>query len=59
MKKKSFLLQSVEPTEGLFDELDVVDKYRLYYIFDKSAFAEWPIGKIPKWYEEGLKEYGF
>ncbi len=42
-----------------FDELDVVDKYRLYYIFDKSAFAEWPSGKIPKWYEEGLKEYGF
>jgi len=42
-----------------FDDLDVVEKYRMYYIFDKSRFAKWPEGKMPQWYKEGLDEFGF
>jgi len=39
-----------------FDDLDVVEKYRMYYILDKSRFAKWPEGKMPQWYKEGLDE---
>jgi len=38
-----------------FDDLDVVEQYRLYYIFDKSNFAKWPGDKFPDWYLEGMK----
>ena len=42
---------------GGFDSLDFVDKYRMYYILDKSRFAKWPGDRFPDWYLEGLDEF--
>ncbi len=33
-----------------FDEMSAVDKYRLYYIYDKSSFAKWTRRSTPSWY---------
>lgn len=34
-----------------FDQLPVIEQYRLYIIHDKP-FAVWPAGKIPPWYKK-------
>jgi hypothetical protein len=38
-----------------FDKLCAVDKYRLYYIYDKSRFATWKYTSPPQWYVDGIK----
>ena len=42
--------------EENFDELSVVEKYRMYYVKDKISFAKWKYG-IPKWFSlmKGMK----
>jgi len=30
----------------------VVESYRQYYIIEKSYFAQWKDGNVPKWYSE-------
>jgi hypothetical protein len=37
-----------------FDGLTAVEKYRLYYIYDKSSFAKWKFCSPPKWFTAGL-----
>ena len=34
-----------------FSELDAVQQYRFYYIYDKP-FAKWKLGNIPKWFKK-------
>jgi hypothetical protein len=34
---------------------NAVEAYRAYYVNEKSRFAKWPDGKIPKWYLDGLQ----
>lgn len=36
-----------------YKNADAVTAYRNYYIGEKSRFARWPLGKIPKWYLDG------
>lgn len=33
-----------------FDSLDAVEKYRLYYMYDKKSFAQWTKRKTPDWF---------
>ena len=40
-----------------FDSLSRVEQDQLYYSMDKSHFAVWPEGKMPRWYEEGVVIY--
>jgi hypothetical protein len=37
-----------------FDELPAIEKYRLYYIYDKSRFAKWKFCSPPKWFTQGI-----
>jgi len=39
-----------------FDSKSSVDKYKLYYIFDKP-FAEWTVRDIPHWFTELKQKY--
>jgi hypothetical protein len=39
-----------------FDSKSSVDKYRLFYIFDKP-FAEWTVRPIPTWFTDLKKQY--
>ena len=34
----------------IYKDLDTVQAYRKYYIFDKSSFAKWKDGDEPNWY---------
>jgi hypothetical protein len=34
-----------------FDSLDVVTKYRLYYIYDKKSFCTWKKRPTPEWFK--------
>ena len=40
-----------------YKENDHVQSYRNYYIRDKSKFATWKNGNIPKWFTKGIKQY--
>jgi hypothetical protein len=36
-----------------FESSSVVEKYRLYYICDKAAFAKWTRREVPEWFSKG------
>ena len=39
-----------------FNSLSVVDKYRLYYLYDKSYIASWKDREPPMWYMSMVME---
>ena len=38
---------------------DPVECYKEYYIKDKSRFAKWKLGNVPRWYAKSLKSSSF
>jgi hypothetical protein len=37
-----------------FDDLSPVEKYRLYYIYDKASFCTWKNRSVPEWFSLDL-----